>query len=368
MLSLFIILVGINFVSAETYDISEAEFEAGYTQDLTSSGRINFPIDGETRYISMTSIFIDSAEIHIFANDRQFFNSPDHPGYGDAFTNEYRFEMTKDNYYDVLVTLNSAIINVTFDENNIRSETRVASVTIKKINEEIPEGTEIFYECWKWHTCWDDSKFLYCDYSGSGRCGCSGINPTTDCPPREQPTCEKHYTCEDGTQVKECESVAATNGQGGGCGCIENPEELCPTNEDEEEETPEIICPNIIPPASNFCEQGEIKTQYDDNNCIKGYKCMKKLSNGRDAEIKVMPETASQTAIDKLGELEFEIELKEVGSGNEAKVVYEAKAKKQGRFLGLFKVKAEVITQIDSDTGEIIFIKKPWWSFLASGI
>ncbi len=40
---------------------------------------------------------------------------------------------------------------------------------------------------------------------------------------------------------------------------------------------------------------------------------------------------------------------------------------KQGRFLGLFKVKAEVITQIDSDTGEIIFIKT-LVEFLASGI
>lgn len=86
------------------------------------------------------------------------------------------------------------------------------------------------------------------------------------------------------------------------------------------------------------------------------------------SNVKIMPETASQTAIDRLGELNFSIELKEVGAGNETKLIYEARAKKQGRFLGLFKITGEVQVQIDADTGEIISTKKPWWAFLASGI
>ena len=150
-----------------------------------------------------------------------------------------------------------------------------------------------------------------------------------------------------------------------GCVCSEH---LCIKNEEQGEDFNETDCPLLTPPADDFCEDGEVKTQYDDNDCVVGYKCMKKLSNGRDAEIKIMPETASERAIERLGELDFTVELKEVGKGDDIKAVYEVKAKKQGKFLGLFKIKGEVIVNIDSETGEVVSVKKPWWSFLASGI
>ncbi len=92
------------------------------------------------------------------------------------------------------------------------------------------------------------------------------------------------------------------------------------------------------------------------------------LSNGRNAEIKIMPDAASERAIERLGELNFTIELKEVGQGENVKAVYELKGEKQGKFLGIIKIKARVIAQIDAETGEIIRIKKPWWAFLASGV
>lgn len=92
------------------------------------------------------------------------------------------------------------------------------------------------------------------------------------------------------------------------------------------------------------------------------------LSNGRNAEIKIMPETASEKAIERLGDLGFTIELKEVGKGDETKPVYELTGKKQGKFLGIFKIQARIQAQVDAETGEIIRIKKPWWSFLVTGI
>lgn len=91
------------------------------------------------------------------------------------------------------------------------------------------------------------------------------------------------------------------------------------------------------------------------------------LSNGRKAEIKVMPETASAKAIERLGELNFTVELKEVGKGNETKVVYELTGNKEGKFLGIFKIMVKVQTQVDAETGDVKVIK-PWWAFLASGI
>ncbi|MFA7707389.1 MAG: PepSY domain-containing protein [Candidatus Pacearchaeota archaeon] len=99
--------------------------------------------------------------------------------------------------------------------------------------------------------------------------------------------------------------------------------------------------------------------------------CKYSLSNGRKAEIKIMPETASERARERLGELNFTIELKEVVSGSETRdnrPVYELTGDKEGRFLGLFKTKGKIITQIDAETGEVVKTKKPWWAFLASGI
>ncbi|MBU1203793.1 MAG: hypothetical protein KKG60_01860 [Nanoarchaeota archaeon] len=97
-----------------------------------------------------------------------------------------------------------------------------------------------------------------------------------------------------------------------------------------------------------------------------------KLSNGKNAEIKVMPNTASETALQSLRlkncveEEGCSIELKEVGQGEQVKVAYEIKVQKQYRFLGLFKTKMQVQAQVDAENGEVIQSKKPWWAFLAS--
>ena len=96
------------------------------------------------------------------------------------------------------------------------------------------------------------------------------------------------------------------------------------------------------------------------------------LSNGEHAEIKVMPDTASETALNRLRlkvcseENNCSIELKEVGLGEETKLAYELKTKRNARIFGLFRVRMEVQAQVDAETGEIVRVRKPWWAFLAS--
>lgn len=95
-----------------------------------------------------------------------------------------------------------------------------------------------------------------------------------------------------------------------------------------------------------------------------------KLSNGRDAELKVMPETASEIAIQRLRlnmcseQNNCSIELKEVGQGEQIKAVYEVQVQKQAKILGIFATKIQLKAQIDAETGEAK-TQKPWWSFLA---
>lgn len=94
------------------------------------------------------------------------------------------------------------------------------------------------------------------------------------------------------------------------------------------------------------------------------------LSNGRNAEIKVMPDIASETALQRLRlrncNGECEIELKEVGRGEQSKLAYEIKTQKRAKFLGLFGTEMSVQAQVNAENGELIRVNKPWWSFLAS--
>lgn len=90
------------------------------------------------------------------------------------------------------------------------------------------------------------------------------------------------------------------------------------------------------------------------------------LSNGRMAEVKIMPETASERALTRLQlnsceEGNCTIELKEVGNGNSTTLAYEMSAKKKVKILGLFNAKANVDVQVDAETGDVLRVNKPWW-------
>jgi hypothetical protein len=131
------------------------------------------------------------------------------------------------------------------------------------------------------------------------------------------------------------------------------------------------ICPLNERMLPEECPFGEIVSgERDENGCYKPDICIKNnntynLSNGRVAEIKVMPETASALAVERLGELGFNITLKEVGG----KAVYHIEAEKEAKIFGFIKSKAKIELYIDAESdGKIISINKPWWAFLASGI
>lgn len=93
------------------------------------------------------------------------------------------------------------------------------------------------------------------------------------------------------------------------------------------------------------------------------------LSNGRYAIVKIMPDSASEKALKILGakclDRNCTVELKEVGKGNKTRLAYEIETEKNSTILLFFKKKMKVGAQVDAETGEIIFIKKPWWSFIA---
>ena len=104
---------------------------------------------------------------------------------------------------------------------------------------------------------------------------------------------------------------------------------------------------------------------------VEGDKVSVKLSNGRNAEVKVMPSTASETALARLRlkvcstDNNCTIELKQVGTGENSKVAYEVQAERHAKLLGLFATKMEVRAEVNAETGEVK-VGKPWWAFLAT--
>ncbi|MEN7982105.1 MAG: hypothetical protein ABFQ65_01515 [Nanoarchaeota archaeon] len=95
-----------------------------------------------------------------------------------------------------------------------------------------------------------------------------------------------------------------------------------------------------------------------------------RTSQGKDFEIKVMPDIASETALERLrlrncGE-DCEIELREVGLGDDARFAYEMKTQRNSKVFGLFGARMNVEAQVDAETGELIRIDKPWWAFVAT--
>ena len=96
------------------------------------------------------------------------------------------------------------------------------------------------------------------------------------------------------------------------------------------------------------------------------------LSNGRNVEIKVMPDAASDVALQGLRlktcseEKGCSIELKEVGAGEKANLAYEVRTQGQSKVLGLFGANMQVQAQVDAETGKLLEVNKPWWAFLAT--
>ena len=98
------------------------------------------------------------------------------------------------------------------------------------------------------------------------------------------------------------------------------------------------------------------------------------LSNGKFAEIKIMPETASEIAITRLGlkvcseENNCTIVLKETGNRNETRAFYEVNVTKKVKLFWIFKKNMMVSSKVDAETGSIMNIHEPWWAVITTEI
>ncbi len=86
------------------------------------------------------------------------------------------------------------------------------------------------------------------------------------------------------------------------------------------------------------------------------------LKNGSAKQIKVLPLQASERAREVLKANFDDVVLKETNG----KVIYQMKAHQRMKFLGLFPMNASLSAEVDADSGDVLKVKKPWFSFLSS--
>lgn len=95
------------------------------------------------------------------------------------------------------------------------------------------------------------------------------------------------------------------------------------------------------------------------------------LRNGQEIEIKIMPDTASEKALEMLkvnvcsSDNNCTIQLKDVGGRSTEKVQYEMQLDKHSKVLGLFQRQMRVKAYVDAETGKTS-VHKPWWAFMAN--
>lgn len=91
-----------------------------------------------------------------------------------------------------------------------------------------------------------------------------------------------------------------------------------------------------------------------------------RLDNGKEKDVKVLPNVASQTAMNIFRNRNMTLVLKQVGNGTNASLAYEANSNQTVRLFGLFKVKANLQAMINAENGNVTEVHRPWWYFLAS--
>ena len=165
------------------------------------------------------------------------------------------------------------------------------------------------------------------------------------------------------------------------CGC-QGAVVSCPT---ENGKTMRITAGNSGNVITLAIEKTEVNTtlelERDNDNETNRSRIRARLSNGKNAEIKIMPDVASERALDRLRlrvcnvTNNCTIVLKEVGkdkpnatedSNNDLRTVtYEMQIERHARILGIFQAKVQERAEVNAENGNVK-LHGPWWMFLAT--
>ncbi|MEA3329167.1 MAG: FG-GAP-like repeat-containing protein [Nanoarchaeota archaeon] len=189
--------------------------------------------------------------------------------------------------------------------------------------------------------------------------------PQQKCVPTFGHTCPESCVCDSEGNILYCRGEATT------CppGCICNQETTtCPTEqqpvgteiiaEDETSYSNVEISQASSGTISIKIEELEVAT-LEKVSVIESKMYME--ISGENKQIKILPEKAvSNSKIEIVENIEL--------IAKQEKAVYSISGTSSGKLVLVIPVTAEIKSEVDAETGEVISVTKPWWSFLASGI
>jgi len=192
--------------------------------------------------------------------------------------------------------------------------------------------------------CDSNGNIISCDIS-SCPSGCICKGGTTTCPSEKEPTITTTI------QTSKAETTSTK-------------EESTSTKEEtssKSEKTTSISLSKVEDKTSIKSESGKVEAVTSEKVVVVDSKLLIETSTGT-KEIKVMPEEAEESAKESL-----KIEsVKEVELTTESeKAVYSVTGTKKAKVIAVFPVEMKVEAKVSAETGEVISMEKPWWSFLA---
>jgi hypothetical protein len=347
-------------------EVTEADIEASYTQDFLSSDKITFTLLGETQSIKLSSMAEKTVGIKVSQNDKQYLslegNNPQ----------ERKFDLNYDKYYDLSVKLNSISKN--------SEEKLIASLTLKKINELIPDEAILKYSCFRGYTCQDGTKIKQCweiDLTNESVCRCKAVsiddcllsenkknetendenNNETETEDNETIHKENKTTEDNSEKNKEKQIFKFENRTGQECteGCTCTGVVMkCNTENGREMTIFAGKSGNIIIQIKGVNMTTNV-TLYKENESVYG-----EFSGSRTKKI-ILPDKIKEE-LENQKNIKTNISKMELDKDG----FYNIEAKKKAKLFFIFSVNEKIKAQVNSETGQIIDMSSSWWGFLAS--
>jgi len=208
-------------------------------------------------------------------------------------------------------------------------------------------------------------------HEGCGNCNCTGCNGTNEdcenCPYRDQNRTRLNSTFVPWQQRTEENCPEACSCQGAVVSCTTEDGKIMTITAGNSGNTITIV-------VNKTKVDTELELEQEGDNVTNSSKFYANKSNGKMSEIKIMPDVASEIALQRLRLKVCNetnnciIVLKDVGTRNETDnktLEYELQVQRHVRILGLFQAKAQERAEINAENGKVK-IHQPWWMFLAT--
>ncbi|MFH1584377.1 MAG: hypothetical protein ABIA56_04630, partial [Actinomycetota bacterium] len=350
----------------QIYLVDDLAFESGFTRNLAPGDSFKYNIEGKTYFATVNSLWQNQLKVTVSENKPEYLGKV-----GSTHPIELDFDVSYDDYYDI----NIKVEGISWENRNDTG----ATLTIKKIHKEIPSDAFIQYTCYRSYTCPNGKQIKQCETiyptsgnSTEGQCRCKSIL-LEDCgeiPAQNQQQTQNQTQNKTQNQTQPVPEPPASDEI-----VVQSANRFRLRNTDD---CPEgCTCGN----ASTTCEfNGKVEltiegTEKEDTlkvglgnlevlTKVPLYRYQNRLYgyfNGTEKEITIYPDEATSKLASQTEKVfeEYQLELKEDS-------YYHIKGKSKAKLFGIISMTKTTSGKVDISSGEVTEISGSWWGFLAT--